>query len=232
MASASRPAQERPGDQREQLGERRQPDVKGRPGQLVHLKGHRDRGQLVTEHGDELARHQPAQVAGAPQRSHVDEQPPPVPGRLMLRALAHCGGPLKMTDGHSASYPTGGPGSTRAPRRASNATACPRPPAASAAPADPMMPGSCTPPSGSPGGPRAPRGPDHAGRDTRQHARSLPFCFRTRDNRATDRNDCDWPVAPRAAKITVRAGSEGGMPRRGRVSGRGTCLAAVPDADW
>ena len=50
----SRPAA--PGDQREQLGQRDQADVEGRAGQLVHLVGHRHRGQLRAEHGDELAR--------------------------------------------------------------------------------------------------------------------------------------------------------------------------------
>src|SRR6516162_2581095 len=50
-----------------------------------------------------------------------------------------------------------------------------------------------------------------------QDDRSLPFCFRTRDNRATDRNDCGEPV-PRPEGVRgacktwwVRAEGDGRM---------------------
>ena len=95
-----RSGQQRPGDQREQLGDRHQPDVQRGAGQLVHLVGHRHRGQLGAEHGHELAGDQAAEIAGPPQRRQVDEQAPRGPGRP-LGGLAHPGVLPKMTDGHS-----------------------------------------------------------------------------------------------------------------------------------
>jgi hypothetical protein len=58
-----RSAQQRPGDQREELGQRDQANVEGRVGQLVHLVRHRHRGQLGAEHRDELTGDQAAQIA-------------------------------------------------------------------------------------------------------------------------------------------------------------------------
>ena len=69
-----RAAEERSGQQRTQRGERDQPHVQGRAGQLVHLVGHGHRGHLGAEHGDGLAGDQRPQVAGAAQRAEVDEQ--------------------------------------------------------------------------------------------------------------------------------------------------------------
>ena len=83
-----RTAQQRPGDQREQLGDGHQPDVERRVGQLVHLVRHRHRGQLVAEDGHELAPDQVAEVARPPQRRQVDEQAPRGPG-LCLPLAAH-----------------------------------------------------------------------------------------------------------------------------------------------
>src|SRR5215813_12476519 len=86
--SDRRTAQQRPGDQREQLGDGHQPDVERRVGQLVHLVRHRHRGQLVAQDGHELAPDQVAEVARPPQRRQVDEQAPRGPG-LSLPLAAH-----------------------------------------------------------------------------------------------------------------------------------------------
>ena len=69
-----RAAEERSGQQRTQCGERDQPHVQGRPGQLVHLVRHGYRGHLGAEHRDGLAGHQRPQIAGPAQRAEIDEQ--------------------------------------------------------------------------------------------------------------------------------------------------------------
>jgi len=57
--------------------------------------------------------------------------------------------------------------------------------------------------------------------DGSEHGRSLPFCCRTRDNRATDRDDCGWPVPPRAPGIAACGVPERAVPRGGAVPCRG-----------
>ena len=51
--------------------------------------------------------------------------------------------------------------------------------------------------------------------------RSLPFCFGTRDNRATDRDDCGWPVPPQAPGIVACEVPAGAVPRSGAAHGAG-----------
>ena len=60
----------------------------------------------------------------------------------------------------------------------------------------------------------APRGGGEPGR-------SLPFCCGTRDNRATDRDDCGWPVPPQAPRIVACEVPAGAVPRSGAAHGAG-----------
>jgi len=61
---------------------------------------------------------------------------------------------------------------------------------------------------------------EHTSEHGSEHGRSLPFCCGTRDNRATERNACGWPVPPRAPGL-----------RRPRCLAAAQCLTAAPDTE-
>ena len=73
--SASEPAPEREDQDGDQLEEAQQPDRQGRAGQDVDLVRQRDPGDLVADAADDLARPQPAEVAVAPERRGIEEDP-------------------------------------------------------------------------------------------------------------------------------------------------------------
>jgi len=172
-------------------------------GQLVHLIRHRDRGQLGAEHRDQLAENQAAQVTGPAHGRQVDEQPPrasasPHGTTAHLRFLPD---PETSSPEPNPDPQTPDPGPSNPGRR----TPKPRT-------LKPPTPDRQTPhpdPQTGPWDPRIPKPRTRrrvgsrraqsvngwrkgrcARHDDGQHGRSLPFCFGTRDNRATDRNDC------------------------------------------
>jgi hypothetical protein len=76
--------------------------------------------------------------------------------------------------------------------------------------------------------PDRPRKTPCARLDRPRDGRSLPFCLRTRDNRATERNSCGWPVSPQAPRVAA-------YPEPGRArcrSGRGAWSAEEGDGQW
>jgi hypothetical protein len=75
-----RPAVQRAQQQRHELGQRDQPDVKGGTSEPVDLIRDGDGGQLRPEQGDQLAAEQDAQITGLPQGRDVNEDP----------SLRHC----------------------------------------------------------------------------------------------------------------------------------------------
>jgi hypothetical protein len=189
-------------------------------GQLVHLIRHRDRGQLGAEHRDQLAENQAAQVTGPAHGRQVDEQPPrasasPHGTTAHLRFLPdpETSSPEPNPDPQTPDPRPSNPGtpdprpSNPGPGPRTPQTPGPRTP-------QPRNPDRQTPdpdpgPSNRTLGPRIPKPRTRrragsrrtqsvngwrkgrcARHDDGQHGRSLPFCFGTRDNRATDRNDC------------------------------------------
>ena len=96
-AVGERSAEQAPGDQRQQLRERGQPDSKRRMRQRIDLIGHRDGGELGSQHGEELPGGKAPQVAGSAQRRQVDNQMPPDPGDLL-----HSGQANELPGGRSA----------------------------------------------------------------------------------------------------------------------------------
>ena len=73
IADRTRP--QRSGDERDELRQADGTNLQRRPGHRIDLEGDGDDGQLIPEHGDQLAGEEQTEVAALPQRGGVHEDP-------------------------------------------------------------------------------------------------------------------------------------------------------------